>query len=89
MHDRDLCNTCAGTGVRRLFATPFPCPDCTDDDEDDVLDFGMFDLPARPGPCRAASAPERDPVEARVLADRAAAQHRADALRARGAKGAE
>lgn len=58
------------------------------EDEDD-LDFAMIDLPARAGPCKAVSAPEMDPVEARLHRDAAAAPYRAAALRARGEKGAE
>lgn len=80
MHDRDHEIHMAPCASREGY-------DC--DCADWSLDFGMLDLLGRPGPCKAASAPERDPVEVRVLADRAAAQHRAEALRARGAKGAE
>lgn len=32
----------------------------------DDLAFGMFDLPTRPGPAKAATAPEQDPVERRL-----------------------
>lgn len=35
-------------------------------DPDDI-DFAMLlNLPSRPGPCKAAETPERDPVEARL-----------------------
>lgn len=49
----------------------------------DDLDFGMFELPTRPGPAKAATAPEQDPVERRreqALA-RMIAKHEAEAVR--------
>lgn len=63
--------------------------DDVQDEDDDTLDFGMLDLPACAGPCKAVRALECDPVEARLLRDVAAAPYRAAALRARGEKGAE
>lgn len=38
-------------------------------DHDDI-DFSFTDLPTRPGPCKAALAPEADPVEARLHRER-------------------
>lgn len=54
------------------------------DEDTDILDFSMLDLPSRPGPCRAARALECDPVEARIHRDAAAAQYRAAARRSAG-----
>ena len=45
-------------------------------DDDTALDFAMFDLPTRPGPCRKATAEEQDPVAARLARERAAAAFR-------------
>ena len=40
----------------------------------DFIDFAMFDTPARPGPCRKATAEESDPVAARLEYKRARAE---------------
>lgn len=53
----------------------------------DDLDFGMFELPTRPGPAKAASAPEQDPVERRLAAEREAAPFIAAALEVRWGSG--
>lgn len=37
-----------------------------DDSDTDDLDFAMLTPPTRPGPCKAATAPEVDPVEKRL-----------------------
>lgn len=39
----------------------------TEHDTDD-LDFAMLTPPTRPGPCKAAAAPEIDPVMAKIIA---------------------
>ena len=44
-----------------------------DTDSDDLFDFAMNVLNTRPGPCKAATAPEVDPVEARLERERHAA----------------
>lgn len=41
---------------------------------DDDLDFAMFDLPTRPGPAKAAAAPEQDPWECRLTSESTAAE---------------
>lgn len=54
------------------------------DEADDLeLDFAMLTPPTRPGPRRAATAPEVDPVEARLEREVQAAQHIAAAIKAR------
>lgn len=45
-----------------------------DDDTHDDLDFAMLTPPTRPGPCKAATAPEVDPVEKRLEREREAAR---------------
>jgi hypothetical protein len=45
-------------------------------EHDDDLDFAMLTPPTRPGPCKSASAPEVDPVEARIERERQAAKYR-------------
>jgi len=46
----------------------------------DDIDFAMLDLPTRPGPAKAATAPEQEPVERRMEREREAAPHIAAAL---------
>lgn len=45
----------------------------------DDLDFAMFDLTDRPGPAKAATAPEQDPTERRLDQEREAAPFIAEA----------
>jgi hypothetical protein len=49
---------------------PFMSNDINDTD----LDFAMLTPPARPGPCKAATAPEVDQVEARLERERTAGE---------------
>lgn len=42
----------------------------------DAIDFGMLDLPTRPGPAKASAAPEQDSVEKRLDEEREAAPFR-------------
>jgi len=46
------------------------------DDDTDDLDFAMLTPTTRPGPCKAATAPEADPVERRLNEEREACRHR-------------
>lgn len=52
-------------------------------DSDNDLDFAMLTPPTRPGPCKAATAPEVDPVEKRLERAREAAEHIAAAAEAK------
>jgi hypothetical protein len=54
-------------------------------DHDDI-DFTFSDLPTRPGPARAAVAPEQDPVERRLEREREAAPHIAYSLRGKASR---
>lgn len=54
------------------------------DSDTDDLDFAMLTQPTRPGPCKAANAPEVDPVEKRLEREREAAEHIAAAAEAPG-----
>lgn len=47
----------------------------SDDTNDTDPDFAMLTPPTRPGPCKAATTPEVDPVEARLERERQAAPH--------------
>ncbi len=44
------------------------------DDDTNDLDFAMLAPPTRPGPCKAAAAPEADPIEVRLERERTAAE---------------
>ena len=48
---------------------------------DDDLDFAMLTPPTRPGPCKAATSPEVDPVERRIEREAEAAPHVAEHYR--------
>ena len=50
-------------------------------DDTDDLDLAMLTPPTRPGPCKSATAPEVDPVEARLERDIAAALKAREDLR--------
>lgn len=51
-----------------------------DDHDTDDLDFAMLTPPTRPGPAKAATAPEVDPVERRLEREQEAAPNIARAL---------
>lgn len=53
------------------------------DSDTDDLDFAMLTPPTRPGPCKAATAPEVDPVEKRLERLVEAAEHIAAAAEAK------
>lgn len=50
---------------------------------DDDIDFAMTDLPTRPGPTRATTAPEQDSIEKRLAREVGAAEHIAAAAEAK------
>lgn len=61
----------------------------TDDETDsaDLFDFAMTVLNTRPGPCKAATAPEVDPVEKRLEREREEAEHIIAAVEAKTQRG--
>lgn len=61
MHDNPTEHTCPH-GSRPIDER---CDACWRE-ENDPIDFAMLTPPTRPGPCKAATAPEVDPVEKRL-----------------------